>query len=95
MTERPLLLVCVNRRLDAGKPSCAGRGSEALADRLETLISERGLALELRRILCFGDCARGPNLRLAPGGRFFHGADPASAEEILEQIQSTPPDGAG
>ena len=68
MDESRVLLVCVNRRLGLGAPSCAGRGSERLAERLEQRLAERGLNLELRRIHCFGECERGPNLRLTPGG---------------------------
>ena len=83
---RPALLVCVNRRLDSGSPSCVARGSEALADRLEAALAARGLELPLRRIHCFGECARGPNLRLAPGGRFFHRVGPDDVESVLDAL---------
>jgi len=80
------LLVCVNRRLGAETPSCAGRGAELLAERLEALLRARGLALPVERILCFGSCSRGPNIRLAPGGAFFHGVGEADLPALVEQV---------
>ncbi len=90
------LLVCVNRRLGAEAPSCAGRGSERLAERLAALLAERGLALPVETILCFGACSRGPNVRLTPGGAFFHGvtdADlPALVDRVADAVAAAPPD---
>lgn len=88
MTEPRAVLVCVNRRLDVGAPSCAGRGSERLAACLEQRLAERGLDLPVERIHCFGECQRGPNLRLAPGGRFHHGVDESDLDALLAEIES-------
>ncbi len=80
------LLVCINSRLAGDKPSCAGRGSEQLADALEQALVERGLAVALGRIKCFGRCHEGPNVRLAPGGRFWRGAGLRDVTAIIDHV---------
>ena len=80
------LVVCVNRRLTASTPSCAGRGSEALIEALEAEAKRRGIILNIQRIFCFGLCERGPNVRIKPGGRFFHRVSNADIGRILDQV---------
>ena len=80
------LIVCVNHRSNPDNPSCAARGSVAIADALESGLRERGMALEVTRIHCFGQCERGPNLRLAPGGRFFRGVRLEEVPAILDAL---------
>lgn len=60
------LMVCVNRRFGPTTPSCAGRGSVQLADRLEAMIAERGLDITIERSPCQGRCAYGPAMRRLP-----------------------------
>ncbi len=79
------IIVCVNRRFTPGKPSCAARGSEALADALERAVKRRGLDVSVTRLMCLGRCHEGPNARVAPGGRFFRGV---TAEDIPEIINT-------
>ena len=67
---RPTVIVCVNRRMGYDKPSCAERGSEAIADALQCAL--RGTDASVVRIKCFGRCTQGPIVRVAPGGRFFN-----------------------
>jgi (2Fe-2S) ferredoxin len=81
-------LICVNERLGYDVPSCAGRGSLAIADVIECGIRERGIALEVERIRCFGQCAQGPNMRIAPGGRFWRGVELGDVEGILDFLSS-------
>ncbi len=72
MAERPsTLVICVNRRFQGDKPSCAARGSVELADRLEQEISSRSIDIAVERLKCFGHCDKGPVMRLVPGGRFY------------------------
>ena len=79
------LLVCVNRRLTEAQPSCGARGGEDLARALERIAGERGLAVEIVRIHCFGQCARGPNVRRT-GGPFVHRGQAADAAAILDRL---------
>jgi (2Fe-2S) ferredoxin len=65
------VIICVNHRSDHDKPSCSGRGSVAIAQALDAALSGSGVSVT--RIKCFGRCLEGPNLRIAPGGRFFRG----------------------
>jgi len=83
------LLVCINSRLTGDKPSCAGRGSEALAQALERALVERQVPVSLRRIKCFGRCYEGPNVRLAPGGWFWRGASLDDVPAIIDHVQTS------
>ena len=76
------VIVCVNRRLGHDKPSCAGRGSEAIADALEAAAA--GTGVRVTRLKCFGRCAEGPNVRVR-GGRFFRGATLDDVPAILAE----------
>jgi NADH:ubiquinone oxidoreductase subunit E len=80
------IIICVNRRYGRDSVSCAQRGSEAVADALEAEIQARGLSAVLVRIHCFGKCAQGVNLRIAPGGRFFHGVTLGDLPRVLDYL---------
>jgi (2Fe-2S) ferredoxin len=69
------IVICINRRPATGLPSCARRGSEALADQLEHFIKSHNLPLTVTRSVCLGHCQEGPTARLAPGGEFLQFAD--------------------
>jgi len=83
---QPTIIVCVNRRLRHDTPSCAERGSEALADALEAQMPGTGASLV--RIKCFGRCADGPIVRIAPGGRFFTEASIDDVGEMLAALKA-------
>ena len=78
-----VLMICINRRFRMDEPSCAARGSEQLADQLEAEIRARGINLSVERSVCMGHCRTGPTIRLAPGGKFYHGP---SAEEVVVML---------
>jgi NADH:ubiquinone oxidoreductase subunit E len=82
------VIVCINNRFTASRPSCAMGGSEKIADQLEAGLRERGLGVQVERVHCLGECANGPNLRLAPGGRFFHKVKLADVPAILDEIEA-------
>ena len=85
MTEYSII-ICINRRYGLSKPSCAGHGSLELADELERLLGEAKLEIPVKRIECLGDCEQGPNLRIAPGGRFFHGVSMGDLPEVIAEL---------
>jgi NADH:ubiquinone oxidoreductase subunit E len=88
MTERPTtVIVCINRRFQSDKGSCAEKGSEALADALAAGIAARNLDIDLERIRCLGQCLEGPAVRLAPGGRFYLGVGADDIADILDDIE--------
>ena len=88
MTDTPhTFAICVNRRLGSDKASCAARGSEQIADALEAGVRERGLAVEIERIVCFGQCQVGPNGRLIPGGNFHKGMTIEDVPALLDEIE--------
>ena len=82
------LLACVNRRFRSDQPSCAARGSSAIADAIEAGIRVRRIALDFERIRCLGQCDRGPALRLAPGGRFFLGVTLEDVARLLDEMEA-------
>ena len=81
-------MICINRRFGMGEPSCAGRGSEALADRLETEIQSRGINLTVERCICMGHCRAGPAIRLAPGGKFYLGFSDNEIAALLDEAEN-------
>ena len=82
------LMICINRRFRTDEPSCAGRGSEALADRLETEIQSRGINLTVERCICMGHCRAGPAIRLAPGGKFYLGPSDNEIAALLDEAEN-------
>lgn len=86
MTEKQLI-VCVNRRLTLRNPSCAARDSEQLADAIERRCQGLGLPIRVERFLCLGNCENGPNMRLAPAGRFFEHVSEQDVPFIMQEIQ--------
>ncbi len=86
-TKKPTtLIVCVNRRFDPGRPSCAARGSFDIARALEKGIAERNIDIQVEQICCLGHCAKGPAMRLAPGGAFYHGTSLTDVPDILDDL---------
>jgi len=81
------LMVCVNRRFRADQPSCANRGSMALAEALEAGIEERQIDVTVERTVCMSHCPKGPTLRLAPGGKFILGKTIDDVAEILDELE--------
>ena len=88
------LLVCINKRIGMkfGRevPSCAGRGSQALADLLERGLSERALGeqVAVERFYCFGQCEHGPNVRFYPGGTWFSEVGKDDVGTILDTLEA-------
>ena len=88
MNERPTtLIVCVNRRFQGDKGSCADKGSQALAENLERGIAERNIDITLECIRCLGQCGRGPAMRLAPGGKFFFKVTGNDVPGLLDELE--------
>lgn len=86
--QRPTTLaICVNRRFGTDRPSCAGRGSVELADRVEKEIAERSLDVSVERICCFGFCREGPNMRLYPGGSIYYEVSEQDLPTIIAEME--------
>lgn len=84
-TAKPSIIVCVNAR-SGHQHSCSGYGSERLASLLETALAEKQLNLEVSRIKCFGRCAKGPVIRIAPGGEFFEQCSEKDIRRIIDSV---------
>lgn len=88
MAGPPELMVCVNRRFGGTKPSCAVRGSVAIADAVQEALLERGLEVLVTRSVCQNACERGPSLRLLPGPKLFLGVELAGVPNLVATIES-------
>lgn len=75
------IMVCIKQRLGYN-PSCAGRGSVALAAHLEQSIAEKGYPVHVHRFNCLGLCEAGPNMKVV-GGELFHHVTLADLPAIL------------
>jgi len=82
------VLICINRRFRGDQPSCAQRGSEALADAIEAGVTARRIAIRIERIKCLAQCTKGPTVRLAPGGRFILGMTLDDVPAILDELEA-------
>jgi (2Fe-2S) ferredoxin len=80
--------VCVNRRPDGGKGSCAGRGSEAIVARLRNELAghpELWSSVTVTETGCLGPCTEGPTVVVYPEGIWYSGVDAAGADEIARE----------
>jgi len=82
------LAVCINNRFSSDRPSCGPLGGKAVADALEAGLRERGLDIAVERLVCFGACYKGPNVRLVPGGAFHHHATVDDVPAILDEAEA-------
>jgi NADH:ubiquinone oxidoreductase subunit E len=81
------VIVCVNYRANPNQPSCAARGSEEIAQCIETEVVKRNLAVCVERFNCLGQCERGPNVRLAPDGKFFNRLGKQDLPALMLEIE--------
>lgn len=82
------ILICVNRRFQGDEPSCAARGSVAIAEAIESGVLARRIDIEVERVLCFGHCHKGPTVKLAPRD-FVFGTTLDMVDGILDQLETT------
>ncbi len=88
MTLTPkTILICVNRRFDSDEPSCAARGSFAIAEAIERGVRDRRIDIAVERFICFGQCTKGPTVKLAPGD-FILGTTPDMVAGILDDLEA-------
>lgn len=76
------LILCTNRRM-GNAPSCGARGSR------EVLAALLALGFEAEAGPCLGMCARGPNVKILPGGTVLHTATAASVLAHLDSTKAT------
>ena len=88
MTRRKaILVVCVNKRTETGLRCCGSPGDQ-IADKLEAQVKARGLPIRVERIECFGMCNEGPNVRIAPRGKFFHRVETGHLGHIIGEAEA-------
>jgi NADH:ubiquinone oxidoreductase subunit E len=88
--QKPLFNVrmCINKRLNTDNvPSCAGRGSRDLADKLEKLLLAQGIPAKIVRSPCMNNCRIGPNLKIQ-GGDLYNEVGEESLPDILDAIKA-------
>ncbi|MEG3637730.1 (2Fe-2S) ferredoxin domain-containing protein [Magnetococcus sp. PR-3] len=80
------ILVCTNDR-PGNNTSCGARGSYELYLALVKAAKESNTPFSVGELQCFGECSKGPNIRVAPGGEFFHHATEETIPDILKSAQ--------
>lgn len=78
------ILVCTNYRANLNSPSCAARGRKEAALELTRQLQDKNVKIEIEESPCMGFCNIGPNMRLIPGGEFFHEVSDKKITEIIE-----------
>lgn len=81
------ILICVNRRFKSGEPSCAARGSIAIADAIEEGVRKRRIDIDVEHFICFGHCPKGPTVKLVPGD-FILGTTLDMVDGILDKLEA-------
>ena len=82
------IIVCINYRANPELPSCGARGGGEIAQALQAAVAAQNLPVELVTFNCLGECERGPNVKLSPGGEFCHGVRPDDLTPVLEKISA-------
>ena len=79
------VLVCLNTRPPGNpKGSCGEKGSEALFDRLKTMVKERGLGgVIVSRTSCLKHCSRGITMAIYPENVWYGQVGAEDLEEIF------------
>jgi (2Fe-2S) ferredoxin len=88
MTPAKKIVVCVNHRTNPNQPSCAARGSEAIACALEEALAQHPLDITLERFICLGRCEAGPNIRLTPAGPWYHELTLQDIPMLMAEIEN-------
>jgi NADH:ubiquinone oxidoreductase subunit E len=87
MDQRPItVIVCINDR--TSQQSCATSGSLELIPLIEKALTENHLDVQVDQTVCFGRCNTGPNLRIAPGGKFFTEFSEEKIPELIVELKS-------
>ncbi|MBT4740079.1 MAG: (2Fe-2S) ferredoxin domain-containing protein [Rhodospirillaceae bacterium] len=89
-SEKPLfnIRLCTNKRLNKdAQPSCAGRGSRELADKIEKILLEQSIPAKLIRSPCMNNCKIGPNLKIQ-AGELYNGVTGDRLDEIIDAIKA-------
>jgi (2Fe-2S) ferredoxin len=84
--------VCVNRRPEAGKPSCGARGGGAQGGEALLAALREGLGrhpdlwgrVAITATGCLGPCFDGPTIVVYPEAVWYTGVTPADVPEIVE-----------
>jgi len=79
------VLVCTNTRPPGNrKGSCGEKGSEALVDRLKSMVRERGLdgRVMVNRTSCLKHCSRGITMAVQPDNVWYTRVGPEDLDEI-------------
>lgn len=79
----PTLVVCTKHRHFSREPSCGARGSKSLLKALIPLARQAGI--DVMPFPCFGECEHGPNIKLMPAERLFHGVTQEALPEIVAE----------
>lgn len=88
MSTRKRVTVCINYRANPDQPSCGARGGGEIAQALKAAVAAQGLPVEVVTFNCLGECERGPNVKLSPGGEFCHGVRLDDLTPVLEKISA-------
>ncbi|MCH9671115.1 MAG: (2Fe-2S) ferredoxin domain-containing protein [Gammaproteobacteria bacterium] len=81
------LAVCTHLRAPH-QASCANGPGQALGRALARGLAERGLHnVPVVALKCFGLCEQGPNVRITPGGEFFHHVSLRDVNVIVDAVE--------
>ena len=73
--------------LICGGTGCTSSGSQAIYDKLASVLEAKGIADEIKIVMtgCFGLCALGPVMIVYPDGTFYSRVEVSDVKEIVEE----------
>lgn len=91
--HRRTVFVCLHKREDGSRPSCADAGKDAqkILDGLKEGVKAAGVkGVRVSKSGCLDVCEKGPNVLVYPEGDWYSGVSAADVPEILKKIAGQP-----
>ena len=82
------LVVCTLQRYAPNPHSCGNSGGLAIAEQLARALAADGLKVAVEQIGCFGLCLQGPNVKLLPAAKCWHGVNQDDVADIVAYVKS-------
>lgn len=80
------VLVCTNFRANPNHPSCGARDSDKIFKALCEALHDTPVLTESSP--CMGLCHVGPNVRLAPNGKYFNEVNTQELKLLIKEIKA-------
>ena len=85
MKTKTIIFVCTNHRYSENSPSCGAKSSVILLEKLKIAAQEFDISVESS--CCFGHCADGIVVKIAPHANFYHHVTESDIPKLLNDAK--------